>query len=117
MTMKNIRVNNQFNGLEEDWVIMAGIIKAISTSKIKKITAIRKNRKEKGKRADLFGSKPHSNGDVFSRSNSVFFDKINDNNIKMVDKIKVNITIVRVIKIIYFEDQSFWLEVKYTIIY
>lgn len=76
MTMKNIRVNNQFNGLEEDWIIMAGIIKAISTSKIKKITAIRKNRKEKGKRADLFGSKPHSNGDVFSRSNSVFLIRL-----------------------------------------
>lgn len=34
--------------------------KVISTSKIKKITAIRKNRREKGKRADLLGSKPHS---------------------------------------------------------
>ena len=32
----------------------------ISTSKIKKITAIRKNRIENGKRADPFGSNPHS---------------------------------------------------------
>jgi len=40
----------------------------ISRSKIKKITARRKNRREKGKRADPFGSNPHSNGEVFSRS-------------------------------------------------
>lgn len=32
----------------------------ISTSKIKKITAIKKNRKEKGIRADPLGSNPHS---------------------------------------------------------
>ena len=34
--------------------------RVISTSKIKKITAIRKNRREKGKRADPLGSNPHS---------------------------------------------------------
>lgn len=37
-----------------------GSNKVISTSKIKKITAIRKNRSEKGRRADLLGSNPHS---------------------------------------------------------
>lgn len=37
-------------------------------SNIKKITANRKKRKEKGTRADFVGSNPHSNGDVFSRS-------------------------------------------------
>lgn len=37
-----------------------GKSKVISTSKIKKITAIKKNRKEKGKRADPLGSNPHS---------------------------------------------------------
>jgi len=36
-----------------------------STSKIMKITAIRKKRDEKGSRADIFGSNPHSNGDLF----------------------------------------------------
>ena len=32
----------------------------ISTSKIRKITAIRKNRRENGNRADPLGSNPHS---------------------------------------------------------
>lgn len=38
-----------------------------STSKTKKITARRKNRVEKGSRAERWGSNPHSNGDCFSR--------------------------------------------------
>lgn len=37
-----------------------GSNRVISTSKIKKITAIRKNRKEKGNRAEFLGSNPHS---------------------------------------------------------
>lgn len=45
-----------------------GNIRAISTSKIKKITAIKKNRNENGKREEFNGSNPHSNGDIFSRS-------------------------------------------------
>ena len=49
-------------------VIGIGRSSAISTSKIIKITAIRKNRDEKGIRAEFFGSNPHSNGDLFSRS-------------------------------------------------
>jgi hypothetical protein len=48
----------------------------ISMSKIKKTTAIRKNRREKGSRAVLVGSNPHSKGDIFSRSISVFFARI-----------------------------------------
>jgi hypothetical protein len=40
----------------------------ISTSKIRKITAIRKNCIEKGAREKNWGLKPHSNGDSFSRS-------------------------------------------------
>ena len=49
-------------------VVMAigtGNSSAISTSKIMKITAIRKNRDENGSRAEFFGSNPHSNGDLF----------------------------------------------------
>jgi hypothetical protein len=38
----------------------SGIKRAISTSKIRKITANRKKRSEKGVRAVWFGSKPHS---------------------------------------------------------
>jgi hypothetical protein len=40
----------------------------ISTSKIKKITAIRKKRIEKGVREKYWGLKPHSKGESFSRS-------------------------------------------------
>jgi len=36
------------------------IKRAISRSKIRKRIATRKNRKEKGSRADFMGSKPHS---------------------------------------------------------
>jgi hypothetical protein len=45
-----------------------GRIRVISTSKIRKITAIRKKRRENGKRLGLLGSNPHSKGDGFSRS-------------------------------------------------
>jgi len=55
-------------------VIGMGNRSAISTSKIMKITAIRKNRDEKGSRAEFFGSNPHSNGDLFSRSSFIFFE-------------------------------------------
>jgi hypothetical protein len=47
--------------------IGAGRINVISTSKIKKITVIRKNRIEKGRRDGKAASKPHSKGDGFSR--------------------------------------------------
>lgn len=47
---------------------ISGINKTISMSKTKKITANRKNRIEKGRRADDKGSNPHSNGEIFSRS-------------------------------------------------
>jgi len=44
-----------------------GRSRAISTSKIRKITARRKNRRENGVRAEWFGSNPHSYGLAFSR--------------------------------------------------
>ena len=49
-------------------VIIIGRIKAISTSKIKKIIAIKKNRIEKGFREELKGLNPHSKGEIFSCS-------------------------------------------------
>jgi hypothetical protein len=55
-------------------VIAIGYSSAISTSKITKITAIKKNRDENGSRTEFLGSNPHSNGDLSSRSSSVFFD-------------------------------------------
>ncbi len=42
--------------------------RTISMSKTRKITARRKKRRENGVRAEECGSKPHSNGDSFSRS-------------------------------------------------
>lgn len=54
-----------------------GISSTISMSKTRKITARRKNRVENGIRAFLFGSKPHSNGEAFSRSFVDFALKIN----------------------------------------
>ena len=54
-------------------VIGMGKSRAISTSKIMKIIAIRKNRDEKWSRAEFIGSNPHSNGYLFSRSSLFFF--------------------------------------------
>ena len=62
---------------------------------------IKKNRKEKGRRDEDFGSNPHSKGEHFSRSTSVFFDKIDANIIiNLAIIIKVNVIIV-IGKIIY----------------
>jgi hypothetical protein len=54
-----------------------GKIRVISTSKIKKITAIKKKRRENGIRAFECGSNPHSKADGFSRS-LMFFLAINE---------------------------------------
>jgi len=45
-----------------------GIISTISISNTMKMIPRRKKRSENGIRAVFFGSNPHSNGDVFSRS-------------------------------------------------
>jgi hypothetical protein len=82
---------------------MSGRSKAISTSKIKKITAIKKNRKENGNREDLLGSNPHSNGELFSRSTIDFLDSREANNITTeVMMIRMR-PMVSMTKIIYFE--------------
>lgn len=73
--MKNILVKDQIIILENLIIIIIGKINAISTSKIKKIIAIIKNRIEKGRREESEGSKPHSKGDLFSRSIKAFLDK------------------------------------------
>lgn len=78
-----------------------GSNRAISTSKIMKITAIRKNRDEKGSRAEFLGSNPHSNGDLFSRSSFLFFEIIVVSSMMAVDRIIVSIAAVVIIIIIY----------------
>ena len=64
------QVNRRFM---ENRFVMEGRIKVNSISKIRKIMAMRKNWIEKGKRADLIGSNPHSKGEGFSRSLNSFF--------------------------------------------
>lgn len=60
-----------------------GISKVISMSKIKKIKLIIKNWTLKGMWLLEIGSKPHSKGEDFSRSDNVVFDRIKfKNNIK-----------------------------------
>lgn len=81
--------------LDEKNVLIMGINRAISTSKIKKIIVIRKNRKEKGIRDDEIGSNPHSKGDIFSKSNFIFFD----NNIEIFIVIVEIVIIIKVIKV------------------
>ena len=66
-----------------------GSRRVISTSKIRKITAIRKNRSENGIRADPLGSKPHSNGEFFSRSLIVFFDRMDEIIINVLEIMKI----------------------------
>lgn len=78
-----------------------GKIKAISTSKIRKIIAIKKNRIEKGKREEFIGSKPHSKGEDFSRSIKAFLD---NKEAKIMTIIAIAITIRAIknrFKIIY----------------
>lgn len=77
--------------------IIVGNNRVISTSKIRKITVIRKNRSEKGIREDDLGSKPHSNGVAFSRSTIIFFESNEANVIIIVVIVAVNISIVVII--------------------
>lgn len=82
-------------------VTMRGRSRVISTSKIRKITAIKKNCREKGIRAEDLGSNPHSNGDLFSRSINVFFEIIVASIIMIILIVKVSTTSIVVNRIIY----------------
>lgn len=88
-------------------VIGMGSRSAISTSKIMKITAIKKNRDEKGSRAEFFGSNPHSNGDLFSRSSFIFFEISVVRIIMAEDNKMVSVAIVIIIVIIYLVFTNF----------
>jgi hypothetical protein len=88
-------------------VIGMGSNSAISTSKIMKITAIRKNRDENGSRAEFLGSNPHSNGDLFSRSSLIFFEIKVARTIMVADRMRVTIDAVVTIIIIYLVFTNF----------
>lgn len=93
--------------LDDFIVIIKGRIRVISTSKIRKIIAIKKKCIENGSRDDDLGSNPHSNGELFSRSIIVFFDvKLRAVTIK-IRIIKITIEIIKSILITYTIFRSF----------
>jgi len=72
------------------------------------ITAIRKNRDDKGCRAEFFfGSNPHSNGDLFSRSSLIFFEINIVNTIMVADNKMVTAAVVLIIIITYLVFNKF----------
>ena len=74
MKRNRLEVTNRGRGGCSLKINLTGNRRAISTSKIRKIIAIRKNRREKGRRELFFGSNPDSKGDDFSRSVNLFLD-------------------------------------------
>lgn len=85
-----------------------GISKTISISNTIKIIANMKNRNENGTRALFFGSKPHSNGDVFSRSDSVRLFSV----LARINKsAEINIAMIDVISGVYIT----WIYTKWII--
>lgn len=99
--IKIILVKDHHQILEVLIITTIGRIKAISTSKIKKIIVIRKNRMEKGNREEFIGSNPHSKGDVFSRSFKDFLERIDAKYITTIAMIKIIIDIIYKVIITY----------------
>lgn len=114
MIKNNNKVYVIFTAEDVFMIIGIGNNRVISTSKIKKITAIRKNRRENGIRAVSNGLNPHSNGEDFSRSLLVFILIIVARDIIICAKI---IIIVRkvMVSIIIFLVRSYWVEVNCTL--
>ena len=84
-------------------IAIRGKSKVISTSKIRKIIAIKKNRRENGRRAEPRGSNPHSKGELFSRSTTVFLAKPEDKSITALARRRVT-NIVVIINIVTLSD-------------
>jgi hypothetical protein len=102
-------------------VIGIGNSSAISTSKIMKITAIKKNYNEKGSRAEFFGSNPHSNGDLLSRFSLIFFlikvAKIIIVADKMAVTVAATVIIIIIIIIIYLVFTNFLIGIQVYFMY
>lgn len=77
--------------------IIIGNINAISTSKIKKIMAIKKKCSENGSREELNGSNPHSKGEFFSRSLIIFLESVEARIITINEIIKITMVIIIII--------------------
>ena len=113
--MKNIPVKVHLRMFLILRILASGKRRVISTSKIRKMIAIKKNRSEKGSRADPLGSNPHSKGEFFSRSLMVFLEISEEIVITRADKIRANEIIAVTIKItLPVLNQSSWLEAKCT---
>lgn len=65
---------------------------------------IKKKCKENGIRGKHLGSNPHSNGEHFSRSKFVFFDKIDEIIINILEIKKKIVDIRNIILIIYIKN-------------
>lgn len=81
--------------------MIIGRIRAISTSKIKKIIAIKKKCRENGSRDEDLGSNPHSNGEHFSRSVTDFLEIIIARKIIIKHRLIIIVEIFNNEKIIY----------------
>ncbi len=96
---KKVVRNNQ----DEEYLIWKitgiGIISVISTSKIRKIIAIKKNCIEKGAREKNWGLYPHSNGDIFSRSLKDLFPRREFN---IIITLAITIEIMKISIITFF---------------
>jgi hypothetical protein len=115
--MKIILVKVHHHKLEILKIIIIGKISAISTSKIKKIIVIRKNRIEKGNREEFIGSNPHSKGEVFSRSFIVFLERSEAKVITTIEIIKMINDIKYKVIIIYTKNFSPYDWKSYILIY
>lgn len=93
----------QIKRLDDFKVKIIGKINAISTSKIKKIIAIRKNRIENGSREEFIGLNPHSKGESFSRSAIFFLPRIVERAITIKAIMKIIQAIINKFKIIYIK--------------
>lgn len=93
----------QIKRLDDFRVKIIGKINAISTSKIKKMIAIRKNRIEKGSREEFIGLNPHSNGESFSRSAIFFLPRIVERAITIKAIMKIIQAMINKFKIIYIK--------------
>lgn len=95
------------NGFECSISRASGNIRTSSTSKIRKIIVTIKNRNEKGVRAFLLGSNPHSNGVSFSRENNLALPAIVASIIR-INEIVIEINKTMVIIIIVMILTSRW---------
>lgn len=107
MIIKNKANINRLDKFIALYKKIIGDSKEISTSKIKKIKAIKKNCKENGSRDEVLGSNPHSNGLDFSRSLFDFFIIIITNIIK-IGRINNKIYLIILMIIIIYTISRFF---------